>query len=292
MKFYTLLALALVLVLATSAFALENKAFQVKEDYGTEPLYDCALQYYYYIPCPTYSWFWAYSGWTPGDIVGMCFNIGDQGTGGFDPCDPGMCQRLEQIRILDFAGYGTVYPGLFDVEFDVYCAGEICCGTAAPPMHVWNSGRVVTHFAWNYFLVNPPDGVCLTACCLEPQPGCSPSIVVTATMVGEDARYPAWGMDNISTALEQACVMHDLGCMPADYPRGWCGGPEPKVHGGYIGSVPFEYWPPLCIPDGRDTTPDASQFGCIELAWRIYVICDGPTATKPSSWGNIKRIYR
>ena len=65
------IVLALVLVLASSAFALEKKAYQMKEDFGTEPVYDGWINYYYYIPCPTYSWFWAYTGWDPGDVVGQ-----------------------------------------------------------------------------------------------------------------------------------------------------------------------------------------------------------------------------
>jgi hypothetical protein len=283
------IVLALVLVFATSAFALEKKAYQMRDDFGTEPLYDCTLNYYYYMPCPTYSWFWAYSGFTTGEIMGMCFNIGDQGTGGAPPCDPSLAQELEQIRILDFAGYGTVYPGLFTIEFDVYCAPEVCCGPTHPFIHLWNSGPLETGFAWNYFLVDPP--LCLTPCCLAPLPDCYPSIVVTATHTGTDGAYPAWGMDNISTAIEVGCLLHDYGCLPMIYPRNWCGGLDPKVHGGYIGTFPFQYWPPLCFLDGRDTTPDGSQFGCIELAWRIYLIYSGPTATTPSSWGNIKSMY-
>ena len=280
------MVLALVLVLATSAFALEKKAYQMREDFGTEPLYDCALNYYYYIPCPTYSWFWAFTGWAPGDIIGECFGVGDQGTGGWDPCDPGVCQKLEQFRILDFAGYGTVYPGLFTVEFDVYCAPEVCCGPTAPVTHLWNSGPLETGYAWNYFVVDPP--LCLTPC----TPGYDYySVVLTATMTGSDATYPAWGMDNISTAVETGCLLHDLGCLPASYPRGWCGGGAPKVHGAYIGTYPFQYWPPLMFCDGRDTTPNCTTFGGIELAWRIYLICDGPTATTPSTWGNIKSMY-
>jgi hypothetical protein len=278
------------MVLATSAFALEKKAYQMREDFGTEPLYDCALNYYFYMPCPTYSWFWSFTGWVPGEIIGMCFQIGDQGTGGWDPCDPALCQTLEQIRILDFAGYGTVYPGLFTFEFDVYCAADYCCFDGPPLTHIWNSGPLETHFAWNYFLVDPP--LCLTPCCLEPAPGCNPTIVITATMTGSDGIYPAWGFDNISTAIEQGCILHDYGCVPLAYPRGWCGGMDPKVRSGYIGTYPFEYWPPLMFLDGRDTTPDGTQFGAIELAWRIYIICEGPTATEPSSWGNIKSMYR
>jgi hypothetical protein len=77
MKFNAFMVLALVLVLATSAFGLEKKAWQLKDDFGVEPQYDGALQYYYYIPCPTYSWFWAYTGWDIGDIIGVTFCIGD-----------------------------------------------------------------------------------------------------------------------------------------------------------------------------------------------------------------------
>jgi len=279
------IVLALVLVLATSAFAVEKKAYQMREDFGTEPLYDGALQYYYYIPCPTYSWFWAFTGWVPGEIIGECFNIGDEGTGGYGPLDPATCHELEQFRILDFAGYGTVYPGMFTVEFDVYCAPEACCGPTAPVTHLWNSGPVETHYAWNYFLVDPP--LCLTPCWdLD-----NFSVVLTATHVGTDGIYPAWGFDNISTAIETGCILHDLGCLPAIYPRGWCGGMDPKVHSGYIGTFPFEYWPPLMFADGRDTTPDGTMFGGIELAWRLYIICEGPTATTPSTWGNIKSMY-
>ena len=75
------LVFALVLILATSAFGLEKKAYQMREDFGMAPEYDGALQYYYYIPCPTYSWFWAFTGWVPGEVIGMGFAIGSQGTG-------------------------------------------------------------------------------------------------------------------------------------------------------------------------------------------------------------------
>ena len=50
MKLYTVLAIALVLVLATSVLALDKKAFTMREDFGTETLSDCAMNYYYYTP--------------------------------------------------------------------------------------------------------------------------------------------------------------------------------------------------------------------------------------------------
>jgi hypothetical protein len=98
-------------------------------------------------------------------------------------------------------------------------------------------------------------------------------------------------MDNISTALETGCAMHEYGCLPALYPRARCSGTEPRVHGGYIGSFPFQYWPPLMLCDGRDTTPNCTEFGAVESAWRIYLICAGPNAAEPSTWGNIKSMY-
>ena len=119
-------------------------------------------------------------------------------------------------------------------------------------------------------------------------------------MTGSDGVYPAFGMDNISTGIETGCIMHDAGCMPAEYPRPYVSA-YPLMHSGYYGPN-FQYCPPLNFADGRDTTcatglciPDGvagTQFGFIELAWRIYVICEGPTASEPSSWGNIKRIYK
>ena len=57
--FKTLVLIVLMLLLATPAFSvghLEKQAYQMRDDFGTERLYDGALQYYY-IPCPTYSWF-------------------------------------------------------------------------------------------------------------------------------------------------------------------------------------------------------------------------------------------
>ena len=278
------LVIALVLVLATPAFGLEKKAYQMRDDFGMEPQYDGALCYYYYVPCPTYAWFWSYTGWDVGDIIGMTFCIGDQGTNGFDPLDPLNCQEIDQLRILDFAGYGTVYPGLFTVEFDLWCADGA--------IHVWNSGPFETGFAWNYVPVDPP--VCVTECYGLTTDCCDVGtlpVLMTATHTGTNGIYPAWGMDNISTALEVACVMHDLGCLPAVYPR-----TSPCTVGGtksgYFGNGAFTYLPPQGFLDGDDSTSDGSMFGFIELAWRVYVVCSGPTATEPSTWGNIKSMYR
>jgi hypothetical protein len=283
--------LALVLVLATTVFAWEKKAYQMREDFDTEPLSPGVLQYYYFTPCPTYSWFWVFTGWSCGDVIGEVFYIGDMSMGGWTPCDPHNDHEVWQIRVLDFAGYGTVYPGLFDVEFCIWCADPTDHNPVGPPyVPLWCSGRWVTHFGWNFIPVNPP--VCITECCTTCDPPGWPVILVTAKHIGTLCDYPAWGLDNISTPLEQACVMHDLGCMPVLYPRPWVSH-YPVIHSGYYGSCyDFEYCPPLLFCDGRDTTPDCSQFGFLELAWRIYTNFTGPTATEPSTWGNIKSMYK
>jgi hypothetical protein len=279
------MAIVLVLVLASSAMAIEKKAYTMRDDFGTEPLYDCTLNYYYYCPCPTYSWFWAYSGWSIGDVIGEYFVVGDQGTGGVAPCDPYNCHTLEQVRVLDFAGYGIYYPGLFTFELDVYCADTDGCPVGAS---LYNSGPLETGPGWNYFVFDPT--VCVTYCAIEGPPPAYPRFLVTATMTGTDAEYPAWGMDNISTAVEQGCELHDYGCLTALYPRPYTSH-WGVIHSGYYG-LGFQYCPPLWFCDGRDTTPTCIMFGAIELAWRVYMICEGPTATEPSTWGNIKSMYR
>ena len=73
-------------------------------------------------------------------------------------------------------------------------------------------------------------------------------------------------------------------------------GSENGVHSGYVGSYPFQYWPPLPLPDGA--TYDSGlgqQYGFVEAAWRIYFICGGPTlleqGAQPTTWGAIKSMY-
>lgn len=282
------LLLVMVLLLATSAFSIghvEKRAYQMKEDFGSESLYDGALQYYYYIPCPTDSWFWGFFGWVPGDILGARFRIGDVSTGGWPELDPGNCHTLEAIRMLDFAGYGTVYPGLYTVEFDVYCSAT----SQSPLLPLWNSGPVETHYGWNYIQIDPPLPVC--SCCEFD--AMYPSIGVTMTTVGDLAGYPAVGFDNICAPVESGCEMHDIGCLPAVYPRNQCGGANPRVHSGYVGLSPFQFWPPLGFTDGCDTTSDpVSQFGFIEWVLTLYVTCGAPSGKESATWGSIKAMYR
>ena len=284
MAIFKVIAVVVVILAASTAVGLDRYQMQMRDDFGADPLYDCALQYYYYIPCPTYSWFWAFTGWEVGDIIGKWFYVGELGTGGYPECDPFDCHKLEQIRVLDFAGYGQVHPGLFTIEFDVYCADDFGCPVGPS---LWNSGPQETGFAWNYYAVDPPISICpCTVIGLE-----YPRILVTATHVGAQGVYPAWGTDNISTPIEQACIMHDYGCLPAYYPRPY-NSHYTSMHSGFYGNRAFNYCPPQWFVDGHDTTPDATVYGFVELAWRVYVICSGPTETESSTWGSIKSMYR
>jgi hypothetical protein len=277
----------LALVLATSAYGLEKKAVQMREDFGTEPLYDCYMNYYYYIPCPTYSWFWNFTGWPVGQVVGEWFQIGDVSMGragsGCPPyiaCDPNLAHTIQQFRVLDFAGYGTVYPGLFTVEFNLWCADPYGSPIGAA---LWSSGPYELCAAgWNTVPVTP--NLCVTNPC-----GLSyPRVLLTAKHIGTNAAYPAWGFDNLSTPITNACVMHDTGCCPALYPRPMVSH-YTSMHSGDYG-VNFAYSPPYWILNPGDSVGDV--YGCIELAWRLYLINSGPTATEPSTWGNIKSMYR
>jgi hypothetical protein len=64
------------------------------------------------------------------------------------------------------------------------------------------------------------------------------------------------------------------------------------VRSGYIGTYAFEHWPPLPLADGGDTTPDASQYGYVDLAWCTDIYCWGPSSEQPTTWGAIKTMYK
>jgi hypothetical protein len=278
-------ALLLVFLLVTSASAFEKKAYTMRDDFGTEPMYDCYLNYYYYIPCPTYSWFWGFYDWSYGDMIGTMFQVGDVSMFAGTACDPYTCFDIVQIRVLDFAGYGTVYPGLFTVRFDAYCSDEQGCPIGAA---IWSSGPYETGFAWNYIELSGPVGI--TDCAIEVGPVSYPRVLITATMIGSESTYPQWGFDNISTAVIGACEFHDYSCLTALYPRPYSSHYN-TVYTGYYG-VNFAYCPPRWFCDGRDTSPDCNVYGYVEAAWRIYLACHGPNVGEPSTWGNIKTIYR
>jgi hypothetical protein len=286
---------ALVLTLGSTPARADGAVFQFSEDFGLESESDCALQYYYYIPCPTHSWFYALWGppgggmWEDGDVIGKWFKVGDSPTGGFAACDPTDCQAIGMIRFLDLASYGSsAYPHL--VLFKIYCSDEYGCPTGPS---IWESDPRAPAYGWNHISIDPPVSVC--PCITDPgPPPTGPRVLVTATHVLEyepaahDMTY--FGADIISAPLSEGCDMHDEGCLEALYPR-----PQNShyatIHSGYYGEN-MAYCPPVWIKDVDDTTPDASQYGYVEWAWTIYLMCNGPSQVQPATWGSIKSMYR
>ena len=280
---------ALILVLSmTYSYAIEATKHQISDPYFLQTVEECYLQYYYYIPCPTSSWFWGFYEWEAGDIIGQFFVIGDDPTGVYSACDPGECHTLDKFRVLDFWGHGATYPGNWTVEFDIWCADADGCPVGPS---LWNSGPFETEPEWGFVDVDPP--LFLTTCCIYTEPDTThPRILITATHVGSDPTYPRWGTDDISTPLltePTPCEMHDIGCWTALYPRP-TSSHYATIHSGYYGTA-FEYCPPLWFADGEDETPDASLYGYVEFAWRLYLLCEGPDAVEPTTWGTIKSMY-
>jgi hypothetical protein len=246
---------------------------------------NCTLQYYYYVPCPSYSWFWGFFDWTCGDIIGQVFTAGDVSMGMNEPCDPTDCFTVVGARVLDFAGYGTVYPGLFTVQFNIFCADEFSMPVGPS---LWESNPYETHSGWNEIVVSP--GVLVSECATDFAFWPSyPRFLLTATHIGSECTYPQWALDNVSGAIIEGCAMHDLGCLPALYPRPYTSHYD-IIHSGYYG-VDFAYNPPLYFLDGADTSEDGSIFGFLELAWKVMLECHGP-ATEPSTWSGVKSMYR
>lgn len=108
MRITIILLIAFLAAACMPALAIEGRAYKMREDMGTEPLYDGVLQYFYYIPCPTYAWFYAFGGiddpWEPGTTIGKWFEVGDISMMGAEACDPALCHTLEQVRVLGLQG--------------------------------------------------------------------------------------------------------------------------------------------------------------------------------------------
>ena len=275
----------LLLVACSPLLGADKRAYQMRQDFGIEALEDCYMQYYYYVPCPTYSWFWGFYNWAPGDIIGQFFTVGDTPTGGWTACDTSLCYEIMGVRVLDFAGYGVIYPGLFTVRFDIYCADEDGCPVGGS---LGNSGPYETDFSWNDVVFSP--AVDISSCYINPgSPGSYPRFLVTATHTGTDGTYPEWGTDNISALIENTCEMHCYGCLPALYPRP-SNSHYTEIHSGYYG-VGFAYCPPQLFQDGKDSTPDGSLYGYLELAWRVRLNCN-LNATEQTTWGGVKSLYK
>jgi hypothetical protein len=193
--------------------------------------------------------------------MGAWFEIGDQPTGGHEPLDPANCLYLDWFRVLDFAGDYDEIPGIYTVEFDVWCCDEQGCPVGPS---LWNSGPFeMPNYGWNYVIVDPP--VCLGQCCTDP-----PRVLITATHTGSNGNYPAWGTDNIATPIDLGCEpLFDYGGLPVLWPRPTYSYYS-TIHSGYYGQN-FSNCPPDWFVDGW-----GEYYGYCELPWTIHVLCQGP----------------
>jgi hypothetical protein len=274
-------------VLFSYSFSIDQEIYRIKDDFGADPLYDCRLSYYYDVPCPTESYFWGFKGWNYGDIVGQFFIIGDQGTGLAGGCDPAICQRLEKIKYLDLNEYAPgIHPTDFVFEWKIHCSDLNGCPVG--PALWTNSWSFSWNYGWNYADITPP--LCLTPCLGGPYGG--PVILITAKHLGDFSDYgPEWGTDAPGLYYYYDCSQHDIGCLPILYPRPWISHFDPGIHSGYFGNQEITC-PPSVLCDKYDSTPDCNRYGACELAWTIYLICDGPTDVGSPTWGSIKAMYR
>jgi hypothetical protein len=131
--FLTAFVLAATLCLAGSSFALEKTSVTLSDDSrpdGWSAGSSCYIIYYNFCT----GWVWVWSGWTPGDILGVCVN---------SCCPAGTASSLDVswhfIRTGSPAGYG------FTGQAQVSAANASCCPTGAPiasqtflPVAGWN----------------------------------------------------------------------------------------------------------------------------------------------------------
>lgn len=290
MRFAILVTLLVSALFASAVGFAGGSAFQIREDFGEEPLAADYLNYYYFIPCPTAGWFWGWDEYNrQNDIIGAWFEIGDVSMYSGRAADSVDCNTLTWFRVLDFAAHGSLYPaGAWTVSFDVWCADEQGCPVGPP---LWTSGPVeLMEQGWNYVGVYPPIRLCSCAAVPGPVPS-SPRILITATHLGYDPDYPAWGMDNVSLSVSHGCSMHDASCLPALYPRPYTSHYS-SLHSGYYGNGAMQYCPAKGFKDQSDSTPDGTLYGYVELAWRIYLDCAGPSSVEPTTWGAVKSMYK
>ena len=103
--------LMVALVSASPGLAVEQTIAQLSEPPGSHLSTECHLNYHYYVPCPTKSYFWSWHGWDYGDILGQFFLIGDQSMGSDPiPCDPTICHRLAWRIYLTCDGPTVLQP--------------------------------------------------------------------------------------------------------------------------------------------------------------------------------------
>jgi hypothetical protein len=141
--FLTAFTLAAVVVLATSAFALEKTSKPLGDvDRGDDWGAQNTVTVRYYNNCT--GWVWVWSGWNPGEAMGVCV----------DNCPHGAV--LAATATLTFSpipsGYG--YTGTISIQDKCDCTGNVLQAQPWLPVsgftiHVWNQNVNTSSFLVN-----------------------------------------------------------------------------------------------------------------------------------------------
>ncbi|NNE43619.1 MAG: hypothetical protein HKN12_05385, partial [Gemmatimonadetes bacterium] len=109
----TAFVLAAMVVFATSALALEKTSMKMTEDRGDDWGATNTVSIAYYNNCTGWGWVW--SGWSPGESFGVCYDAGSAGC------------TLNTTWALTFSpapsGYG--FTGTIQVEDACDCSGSV-----------------------------------------------------------------------------------------------------------------------------------------------------------------------
>lgn len=133
--FMTAFALSAVLVLASSSFALERTTIRATDDLGNQWNAGSTCNVSYYNVCT--GWLWVWSGWVPGDGIGVCITS----------CCPGQTQLTQStMDVISAAPPGYGFTGTIQVN----AADANCCPTGAPiQQQAWLPVTRLNTYAWN-----------------------------------------------------------------------------------------------------------------------------------------------
>jgi len=135
----TSLALAAVLLLATSGLALEKTSVQMLDDsHGNDWNAATTVTLAYYNFCQ--GWIWIWGGWSPGDLTGLCF----------ENCQDGILSGSWLYTVTGApSGYG------FTGSVWVANADANCCVNGVLASQPWLPGSGWAFFTWSSIAVDP-----------------------------------------------------------------------------------------------------------------------------------------
>jgi len=275
MKRIPAVALLVMLVLAVAA-ATAGPVLQYCEvpERGSVERQDEYLLGYYNLCSGFGTWLWGWDGYCQASFLryppqyGTCFDLADS---------PGECRHLEDVWWVgrSFYHYDTV-----DVE--IFCADENACPVGAPLAGIYDCSVVYHSPSWHRF-----DFGGLPLC------GCDAGAGRFIVMISHNGEETESFSDANHKNIEAGCE-YEWRCSGHSY-----------VYRSYVSYCDVYGEPgPLWIagPDYGCTNVPAVPPGCHDhdystgyyTEWLIdcYVSCNGPTRTEPTSWSEVKSLYR